>query len=368
MIYFDHNATTPIDERVVDCMLPFLHNGYGNPSALYRMGRMVRSAIEYARSQVAALVGVDASQVIFTSGGTEANNLALRQVRLGAKLVVSALEHPSIMIPALHWQQHNQQLIVAEVTNAGLIEPLSLKTVPWTQGDLLSIQLANNETGVIQQLAPLADWVRAHGALVHTDAVQAAGKIPVVFSQTHAHLMSLSSHKIYGPKGVGALIFDSEISISPLIVGGGQENDYRSGTENVAGIVGFGKAAELALQELESRRQHVQSLRDYLEQKLTQMPGVIIFSATATRLPNTLQFGISGQDGEMLLMQLDKKNIAVSSGSACSSGGGKPSEVLTAMGVSETLAKSALRISLGRQNTLAECDTFIEQLTSLINY
>ena len=196
MIYFDHNATTPLDDRVVEAMLPFLQNWYGNPSALYRMGRAVRSAIETARAQVAALVAVDAAQVIFTSGGTEANNLALRQVAVGAKLVVSALEHPSVMVPAQHWQRQNQQLIVATVATDGQIEQAPLAALPWKRGDLLSIQLANNETGVLQDFSAIAEHARAHGAVIHTDAVQAVGKISVDFSQTRAQLLSLSSHKI----------------------------------------------------------------------------------------------------------------------------------------------------------------------------
>lgn len=366
MIYFDHNATTRIDDRVLEAMLPFLQEWYGNPSALYRLGRTVRSAVETARAQVAALVGVTEEQVIFTSGGTEANNLALQQVALGAKLVLSAIEHPSIMQPAQYWQQQGHDLTVIDVDTEGRVDQQQLAALVWNKGDLLSIQLANNETGVLQYFSPIAEAARAQGVIVHTDAVQAAGKMPVVFNALHVHLMSLSSHKIYGPKGSGALIMESSFSLCPLITGGGQEHDFRSGTENVAGIVGFGKAAELALAELDARRCHLQALRDYLQHGLQNIPGTVIFSHGTERLLNTVQFGIMGMDGEMLLMQLDKKGIAVSSGSACSSGASKPSAVLTAMGVPEALAKSALRVSLGNKNTIAECDIFIQQLKSLI--
>ena len=365
MIYFDHNATTRIDERVVAVMQPFLQDWYGNPSALYRLGRTARSAIETARAQVAALVGVNANQVYFTSGGTEANNLALHQVAAGRKIVVSALEHPSVMVPASLKQANGNSFHVLGVDAQGCIDVAVARAIAWQSGDFLSVQLANNETGVLQDVAQLADYVRSQGAIVHTDAVQAAGKIALDLQQTCAQLLSISSHKIYGPKGCGALITEQGVRIHPLICGGGQEDDVRSGTENVPAIVGFGKAAELAKAELDSRRQQLMHLRSYLEQGLQSIHGCVIFSAAVARLPNTVQFGLPEVDGEMLLMQLDRKNIAVSSGSACSSGASKPSEVLTAMGVPAALAKSAIRVSLGYQNTCAEIDTFLHLLKSL---
>lgn len=366
MLYFDHNATTPLDARVLEAMLPFLQDWYGNPSALYRLGRASRSAIATARAQVAALLGVQEEQVIFTSGGTEANNLALKQVRPGGRLVVSAVEHPSVMVPAQHLQQQGYLLDVADVDAGGHLQQAALATRAWQTGDLLSVQLANNETGVLQTITELAEQLRAKGVIVHCDAVQAVGKIPVKFSQTQADLLSISSHKIYGPKGCGALIVAPGMAIQPLIAGGGQEQDQRSGTENVPAIVGFGKAAELALAELTNRTQQLLALRTYLEQQLKTITGAVIFAEHSERLPNTVQWGMAGVDGEMLLMQLDRKGIAVSSGSACSSGAGEPSSVLTAMGVPALLAKSAIRISLGYQNTQADIDLFMQQLTPLL--
>ena len=351
MIYFDHNATTPIDDRVLEAMLPFLKSFYGNPSSLYRHGRIVRSAIDAAREQVAALVDVQASQVIFTSGGTESNNLALATLPPQGRLAISAIEHPSITEPALRLKRLGAQLNIIDVDANGLITQAAIDKIIKEKPDLVSIMLANNETGVIQDLAPYAKQLRANDITVHTDAVQALGKIPVSFKQLGVHLMSLSSHKIYGPKGCGALVFEKGIEIKPVFLGGGQEQELRAGTENVAAIVGFGKAAELAKAELAKRSEQLLALRELLEEGLTTIPGLTIFARQADRLPNTVQFGIPGIDGEMLLMKLDQKGIAVSSGSACASGGSIPSPVLIAMGVEAGLAKSAIRISLGLANT-----------------
>lgn len=369
MIYFDHNATTPVDERVVEAMLPFLTTFYANPSSLYRTGRIVRSAIDTAREQVAALVDVQPTQIVFTSGGTEANNLALNTIYSSSScstMAVSTIEHPSIIELANKNKQNNA--VVISVDENGLISPFALEELvkePKVPA-LVSMMLANNENGTIQPIEKMAHLLKDKQITVHTDAVQAIGKIPVSFNELGVSLMTLSSHKIYGPKGCGALVIDKQLDIEPLLVGGGQENQLRSGTENVAGIVGFGKAAELALQELEQRAAHCLSLRKKLEQALKTIPGLVIFSENVERLPNTVQFGIQGIDGEMLLMQLDQKNIAVSSGSACASGGGKPSSVLMAMGVDEQLAKSAIRVSFGMANTETEINEFSKILKSFV--
>jgi cysteine desulfurase len=228
--------------------------------------------------------------------------------------------------------------------------------------------LANNETGVITEIEPVAQAVREAGGVMHSDAVQAAGKVKLNFGASAVDLMSVSAHKIYGPKGVGALVSRRAVGLSPLIEGGGQEGGLRGGTENVAGIVGFGKAAELALAELEARSAHLFQLRAQLEGGLREFRGVTIFADDADRLPNTTQFGVCGYDGEALVMNLDRKGLAVSSGSACASGGGEPSPVLTAMGVDPVLAKSAIRVSLGRGNTAAEVDEFLKDLGQLLTH
>ena len=367
MIYLDHNATTPLDERVLEAMLPFLQSYYGNPSSLYRHGRLTRSAINAAREQVAALVGVSAGQIIFTSGGTEANNLALATPGLARKLAVSAIEHPSVLEPALQLQRQGHELQIMPVNNDGYITQDAINQVIEYQPQLVSMMLANNETGVIQPVADYADQLKANNIRIHTDAVQALGKIPVQFDALNVDLMTLSAHKIYGAKGCGALVTARGVTVNPLIHGGGQEQNLRSGTENVAAIVAFGKAAELAQQELVQRGKHLFSLRILLEQLLVSIPDITFFGEYAFRLPNTLLFGIEGIDGEMLVMQLDQKSMAVASGSACASGGNAPSHVLLAMGISPEQAKTAVRVSLGVANTASEIVNFFKQLTALVS-
>ena len=380
MIYLDHNATTPVDERVLQAMLPFFSDFYGNPSSLYKLARLSRSAIDTAREQVAQLVRVRPEQVIFTSGGTEANNLALKgcmpTVSAAAfldrsvayempylsnyctSILSSEFEHPSIL------QSGHAKLV--NITERGYIDQQALSIMLNQKFDLASFMLVNNETGVIQDIAGISALVKQQGVLVHTDAVQAAGKIAIDFQALGVDLMSLSSHKIYGPKGAGALITATEHLTAPLLTGGAQEGGLRAGTENVPAIVGFGKAAELAYSELEQRQQHCLQLRIYLEKHLLDLPGISVFAQDSNRVANTVQFGAQDCIGEMLLMQLDKQGIAVSSGSACASGEHSASHVLMAMGIEENLAKSAIRVSLGQENTVEEIDFFVQKLSKIV--
>lgn len=367
MIYFDHNATTPLDERVFDAMLPFLTTFYGNPSGLYRQGRIVRSAIDTAREQIAALVDSTASQILFTSGGTEANNMALNALPSKGRLAISSIEHPSITDFSVHLATKDVQLERINVDSHGRILWPEIEEILQNPPNLMSIMLANNETGVIQDIKCISEKIFTKKIIFHTDAVQAVGKIPVSFKQLGVDLLSLSSHKIYGPKGIGALIYQNSGLVNPLLYGGSQEKALRPGTENVAAIIGFGKAAELAKNELETRLDYLRSLKQSLENELIQIPNLTIFSQKAYRLPNTIQFGIDSMDGEMLVMNLDKSNIAVSSGSACANGSKKISPVLKAMNIPTNLAKSAIRISLGMSNTEEQILTFINQLKKNIN-
>lgn len=360
MIYFDHNASTPVDERVLQAMLPFFSDFYGNPSSLYKLARLSRSAINTAREQVAQLVNARPEQVIFTSGGTEANNLALKGCWPQARILTSAFEHPSIL------QSGSADLVA--ITQQGYIDQQSLVRKLDQHFDLASFMLVNNETGVIQDIAAITSLVKQQNTLIHTDAIQAAGKIPVDFQAIGADLMSLSSHKLYGPKGVGALIATAEHIKLPQLTGGGQESGLRAGTENVPAIIGFGKAAELAYKELEQRSQHCLQLRLRLEKQLLELPGVSIFAQDSNRVSNTVQFGRQGWVGEMLLMQLDQHGIAVSSGSACASNQQLPSHVLAAMGVESSLANSAMRVSLGQHNTAQEIDIFVQKLKLISHY
>jgi cysteine desulfurase len=308
---------------------------------------------------------VPATQVIFTSGGTEANNLALTALSPSSKLAISDIEHPSISEPAENLARLGHDLKLIPVDHQGLITQESIEEIRQYRPELVSIMLANNETGVIQDIARYAQQLGDKGIIVHTDAVQALGKIPVDFNQLGVDMLSLSSHKIYGPKGCGALVIGKGVTLKPVLMGGGQEQGFRAGTENAPAIIGFGKAAELVATELAQRAEHLLNLRNVLEGRLATIPGISIFAKEAERLPNTVQFGIEGMDGEMLLMKLDQKGIAVSSGSACASGGGKPSPVLAAMGISAELAKSAIRVSLGKDNTETEITEFINLLENL---
>ncbi len=362
MIYFDHNATTPLEQRVLDAMLPYMTSLYGNPSSLYRFGRIARSAIETAREQLAALTDALPEQIIFTSGGTEANALALANAGKGS-VFISAIEHPAVFENALALQN---SVTVLEVEPSGCIDMAKFNRHSFNRGDFVSIMLANNETGAVQDMTGIAESLKGRGVTLHSDAVQALGKIPVSFKKLGVQLMSVSSHKIYGPKGCGALIFDPELNLQPLQRGGDQERGLRAGTENVAAIVGFGKAAELAKAEFAERIAKLLALRDRLEQQLLTIPDLEIFAQAAPRLPNTVQFGIPGIRGDMLLMQLDRKNIAVSSGSACSAGSAETSPVLKAMGITPALANSAIRLSLGKDNNEQEVDDFVQTLKSIL--
>ena len=358
-----------MDSRVIESMEPFLGNFFGNPSSLYRLGRLSRSAMDAARGQVAALVGTEPSKVIFTSGGTEANNLAIRgmagKLPVGV-IAIGATEHPSVLAPAERLHKLGWDVRTLAVDTDGELTQQSLYDLPLANLSFASVMLANNETGVIQDVSALAGLMRDSGAYLHCDAVQAAGKIPLDFNAHGAHLFSLSSHKIHGPKGAGALVIDKSVELTPLLEGGGQERGLRSGTENVAAIVGFGKAAELALAELESRKTHCYKLRQILENGLAQIHGMTIFAENAPRLSNTVQFGFCGMDGEALLMMLDRKGFAVSSGSACASGAGEPSAVLVAMGMDADIAKSAIRVSLGKDNSEADITAFLAALQAIL--
>ncbi|HUQ12030.1 MAG TPA: cysteine desulfurase family protein, partial [Steroidobacteraceae bacterium] len=287
MVYLDHNATTPLDARVLAAMQPYLAGPYANPSSSHRYGRAARDAIETARAQVAALVGCAAGEVTFTSGGTEANNLAIKGIaarNTPGRLLHSAIEHPSVVEPMQALARAGWRVETIAVDTEGRIDAAALaRQLEGGDVRLVSCMLANNETGVLQDLARTAALARGAAAPLHVDAVQAAGKVAVNFAEGHAALMSLSSHKIHGPKGAGALVVDPVIDLEPLLHGGGQERGLRGGTENVAALVGFGAAAELAQRELDARAAHAKHLRAHLEAALVRIPGLTLFSALAPR-------------------------------------------------------------------------------------
>ncbi len=368
-MYLDYNATTPVDPRVFDAMKPFMTAHFGNPSSVHKYGRLSRTAIDVARNQVAELVGVDTSQVIFTSGGTEANNLAVTGVlaqRAKTALVHSSIEHSSVLEAMKVQEKNGWQRRVIAVDKQGLVDLQRLPDLLAEEALLVSVMAANNETGVIQDIARISDIAHQHGALMHTDAVQAAGKIAISFDEMKVDMMSVSAHKIYGPKGVGALIKAPRLAIDATLYGGGHENGLRAGTENLAGIVGFGAAAALAKNELDSRKAHFEKLTVYIEQQLASIAGVSIMSQQAKRVANTIMASIPGIEGETLLMQLDQKNIAVSSGSACSSKDTEPSHVLAAMGMAPELARRTIRISVGKETTMDEARLFMTTLKDIL--
>ncbi|HFE31796.1 MAG TPA: cysteine desulfurase [Gammaproteobacteria bacterium] len=369
-VYLDHNATTALDERVLQAMLPYLREQYGNPSSLHQPGRRARAALDTAREQVAALVNAHPSQVVFTCGGTEANNLALKGAaarRAPGLLALSAAEHASVMGPAQALARQGWQLEQVALDASGQLDADSLQRVLESRPALLALMMANNETGVLFDVAEVAPAAREAGTVLLVDAVQAAGKLAVDFAACGTHLMSLSAHKIYGPKGAGALIVDKALDIEPLLHGGGQEKGRRAGTENVAAIVGFGKAAELALAELQQRCTQMRELQRHLEQRLrAELAKIVLFGAEAERLPNTTYFAIPGIDGETLLGTLDQAGMAVASGSACGSGDVDPSHVLLAMGVDRSLASAAIRVSLGKDTRREEINAFVDQLKTQV--
>lgn len=360
-IYFDHNATTALDEQVLQAMLPFMSAQQGNATSRHAYGRAARDAIEQAREQVANAVGAYPSQVILTASGTEANNFAVNGITAkqpNTQIVISAIEHPCVTRPAEMLQSRGYTLTKIGVNAQGELDVASLENALKRPTSLVSVMLANNETGAIQAVTQMAELAKKHGAYSHTDAVQAFGKIPVDFSALNVHAMTISSHKIHGPLGAGALILDKRVDISAFMLGGGQEKGLRSGTENLAAIVGFGLASELAVKKLASNAEKTQQLRAQLELGLHRL-GATIFSEQAKRLPNTSFFAFNNIEGETLVMALDRKAFAVASGSACSSDSTEPSHVLLSMAIAPDLARGAIRVSLDASNSSEQIAQFL---------
>ena len=371
-VYLDWNATTPLDPVVRAAMLPWLGAAeparFGNASSRHEYGRQARAAVDEARARVAAAVGAHATEVIFTSGGSEANNLFLKGAAATmrpALVAVSAIEHPCVREPARQLQRAGWTLREIAVDAQGRIDAADWQAVIDARPRLVSAMLANNETGVLQDIAPMAASARAAGAWFHTDAVQALGKIELDFRALGVHAMTLSAHKLGGPLGAGALVVDKRVELSPLIAGGGQERGLRSGTENVAAIVGFGVACERAVSRRAEEAVRIAALRDEAQAALVEL-GASVFSAGASRLPNTVFFAVRDIDGETLVGKLDRAGFAVASGSACSSANPEPSHTLLAMGVAPEVARGAVRISLGRDTGADDVRRFIETFARVV--
>jgi cysteine desulfurase len=370
-IYLDHAATTPLDPEVLEAMLPYLRSEFGNPSSVHGFGQRARGAIDEARAKVASLIGARDSEIVFTGSGTEADNLAifgvLGQDRAPARteLVTSSIEHHAVLNSARALDRSKHRMKAVRVLASGQVDLGDLEAAINDGTALVSIMVANNETGVVQPVTDVARLARSRGALVHTDAVQALGKLVLDVATMDVDLMTLSAHKIYGPKGVGALYVRSGTRMQALIRGGSQERNRRAGTENVAGIVGFGRATELARERLDKDAIRIASLRNRLEGNLMAAGhgAVVRNGSESPRICSTTSLSFEGVSGEDLLIALDLAGIAVSTGAACAAGSPEPSHVLKAMGLSRERVNGSLRFSLGRATTADEIHHTVEAVT-----
>lgn len=376
MIYLDNAATTRPKKEVIEAMLPYLSEDYGNPSSVYQMGNATKAAITSARQKAASLLHIPATSIYFTSGGSESDNWVLqdcfhRALLHGEKhphIITSSIEHPAILNTCHFLEELGAQVTYLPVDSNGFVNPEDVKTAIRPETVLISIMTANNEIGTIEPIHEVGEIAKEAGIPFHTDAVQAFGQIPMDLSELPVDFLSASGHKIYGPKGVGLLYIREGLSVRSLIHGGGQERNRRAGTENVAGIVGFGKACELAEKTLAERMEQESSLSDYLiERLLSEIPGTRLNGDSAKRLPNNVNVIFPGLRGESILISLDIMGIEASSGSACTAGSLDPSHVLLALGLSEEEARGELRLTLSDETTKEEIDTTVNALKKIVS-
>jgi len=372
-VYLDNNATTRPAPEVVEAMEPFLRERYGNPSSAHLFGRPARQAIMTARESVVLLIGADPAEIVFCSGGSEANNMAIKGAAWNRpadgswKIVTTAVEHSSVLNSVKFLAGHGYGHTVAPVDETGLVDIGELAEALDDKTALVTVMHANNEVGTVMPVKEIAEKARERGIPVHTDAVQTVGKIPVNVKELGVDFLSISAHKLHGPKGIGALYIRSGVTVPSLISGGHHERGRRAGTENVAGIVGLGKTCELALKRMEENARKVSAMRDELEKRIVEkISGVRITGNPEKRLPNTLGIIVDGVDGETLMMGCDMAGIAVSTGSACASGAAEASHVLTAMRLPTDLEHGSLRISFSSYNSPADVDYVMEHLPKII--
>jgi cysteine desulfurase len=370
-VYLDNAATTPLDPRVLESMLGHLGGRRGNPSALHALGNAARDAVEVARASVAALIGASPEEVLFTSGGTESDAIAVLGLARSARpekrhLVVSSVEHAAVREDAKRLQKEGFEVSWIEVDADGLIDPDEFAAVLRPDTALAAVIWANNEVGTVEPIRELASLCAEREIPLHSDAVQAAGRVLIDVSDAPVSTLALSGHKLYGPQGIGALYVRGGVSPEPVVYGGGQENGFRSGTQNVAGIVGLGTAAVLAREEMDERVAHERALRDRILAGEEAIPNVTVNGHRERRLSNNVHLTVSGVEAESLVLFLDSLGYAVGSGSACSSGGHKASPVLIAMGRSEREAFSVVRITVGKDNTAEEVDGFLEAFAAAV--
>ncbi len=370
-VYLDHAATTPLHTEVFAAMKPYFTEHYGNPSSVYAIGREARKAVDEAREKVAAALGAEHQEIIFTSGATESNNLAIRGTaralqHKGKHIITCAVEHHAVLDTCLALQKEGFEVTVLPVDEYGLVSVKDLETALREQTILVTIMMANNEVGTVMPTAEIGRLCQERGIVFHTDAVQAIGKLPVDVNELHVDLLSLSAHKFYGPKGIGALYVRKGTRLSSYHFGGAQERKIRPGTENVPGIVGLGKAIELATSQMEEKNKRIKALRDKLKDGVLAIPHTRLNGHPERRLPGNLNVSILYVEGESLILSLDLKGIAVSSGSACTSGSLDPSHVLLAMGLDHQTAHGSLRFTLGDDNTEEEIDYVLEVLPEIV--
>ena len=376
-VYLDYNATTPVDPAVFEAMTPYLAENFGNAGSIHSSGQRARSAVDAARESVAALVGAKSSEIVFTSGGTEADNLAIVGMVEGAlsagnsvrrqHVITSTIEHHAVLNTCQELEKRGVEVSYVPVSAQGVIDPADLRRALRPETRLITVMHTNNELGTIQPIEEIGHIAKEAGVCFHCDAVQSAGKLPLDVGRLGVDLLSISAHKIYGPKGTGALYVRSGVSIEPLFRGGHAERDRRAGTENVPGIVGMGQAAELAREHLAADSGRIRALRDRLEKALLEkIPAARVNGDRTRRVPNTANFTFSSAGGEALVIALDLQGVECSSGAACSSGSVEPSHVLTAIGLSDDEARSSIRISLGRPTTAAEIDQAVRVIPGVV--
>ena len=371
-IYFDNNATTQTDEEVLKAMLPYFVENYGNPSSIYKIGRENRKAVEEARKKVATALNCEPDEIYFTSGGSEADNTAIRGIayqyqKKGNHIITSKIEHPAVLETCKQLEKEGFEVTYVGVKENGILDLEELKSAIKATTILISVMFANNEIGTIQPIQEIGEIAQKHHIFFHTDAVQAVGSVSIDVKALHIDALSLSAHKFYGPKGIGALYMKKGIQFGKLINGGHQEKNKRAGTENVPGIVGLGKAIELAYENLEEHNKTIQALRDYyVAQVEEKIPYIHINGDRKKRLPGNSNISFRFIEGEGLLLNLDLKGICASSGSACTSGSLDPSHVLLAIGLPHEIAHGSLRISIGKYNTKEEIDYVVENLVEIV--
>jgi cysteine desulfurase len=369
LIYLDHAASTPIADSVLQEMMPYFKENYGNPSSIHRFGRIATKAIDSARKRVTELVGASPGEILFTSGGTESNNTAIHGImnqNRSKQIITTSIEHDAILEPCRKLESLGFDVVYLPVDSTGLVDLQKLESTISEKTALVSVMLANNEVGTIQPISEIAKICKKHNVLLHTDAVQGVGKIPVNVKELGVDLMSISSHKINGPKGIGALYIRNGVTLDPFILGGGQENGMRSGTENVANIVGFGKACQIARENLQQNNSNLESLCNYLVQRVSSEMSHVTVNGNKAKLPNNVHFTFLGVNGEDLIIKLDEHGIAASTGSACSVKTQKASHVLMAMGFSHEQITGSLRLSLGISNTKSEIDQTVDSLKNIV--